>query len=77
MDVSKMISPEELPFEVSEQLANDITALREAFERDDINLDAYLDEVEGSARELREEDDMRIRRYYVLGGWKRNDGQFD
>lgn len=73
MDISKMLKPEELPFPVSEQLASDINALREAYACDSEDLDAYLDEVEGSARDCRtDEEDMWIRRYYVLGDWMKS-----
>lgn len=72
MNVSSILRPDELPFKVSEQLANDINNLIAALEREDyLNLDGYLDEVQGSARELSEEDDMRVRRYYVQYGWRK------
>lgn len=73
MDTSKILRPYELPFKVSEQLANDINALIAALERNDtMNLDCYLDEVQGSARDVSEENDAWIRNYYVRYGW-RND----
>lgn len=77
MDVSNIAKPEDLPFHVPKMLADDINALIEALERDDRDLDAYLDEVHGSARCLSEENDMRVRRYYVDFGWMNNDGRFD
>lgn len=48
MDVSGMLRPEQLDFEVPEELAHAIDELIAALERDDqMNLDCYLNEVEG------------------------------
>lgn len=77
MDVSKMLRPEDLPFDVPAPLARTIGELREAYARDDVNIDVYLDEVEGSARYLCPADDRRVLNYYVLGGWMRDGGIFE
>lgn len=70
MDVSRILRPEQLPFSVPEYLAADINALIAALERDDdLNLDCYLNEVQGSARGVSEENDAWIRQYYVQFGW--------
>ena len=69
MDTSAMMHPDDLPFDVTPNLREDILALKEAWEREDMNIDLYLDAVESSGREVKEEYDMRIRRYYVRGGW--------
>ncbi len=71
MDTSQILRPHELPFAVPEFLAHDINELIAALERDDINLDAYLDEVDGSARGVRAERDDWIRQYYVNFGWRK------
>ena len=73
MDISSITRPENLPFNVTYNLRNDINALLDALKRDDPNIDCYLDEVESSARELNENDDLRVRRYYVQGGWQYGD----
>ena len=71
MDTSRMLRPEELPFPVPQALAEDIYALIDAIERDDLCVDCYENEVESGARALDEEQDMWIRRYYARGGWRR------
>ena len=49
MDVSGILRPEELDFEVPEDLAYAIDELIAALERDDqMNLDCYLNEVQGA-----------------------------
>lgn len=69
MKIDTILKPEELHFTVPPVLASSINELINALERDDINLDCYLDEVQGSAREVSEEHDDWIRRYYVEFGW--------
>lgn len=71
MDTSQILRPHELPFAVPEFLAHDINELIAALERDDVNLDAYFDEVDGSARGVRSEQDDWIRQYYVNFGWRK------
>ena len=71
MDTSQILRPHELPFAVPEFLAHDINELIAALERDDVNLDAYPDEVDGSARGVRSEQDDWIRQYYVNFGWRK------
>ena len=71
MDTSQILRPHELPFAVPEFLAHDINELIAALERDDVNLDAYLDEVDGSARGVRSEQDDWLRQYYVNFGWRK------
>lgn len=41
-------------------------------ERDDRDLDCYLDEVHGCARMLDEEKDRQVYEYYCSGGWIKN-----
>lgn len=71
MDVTNILRPEQLPFDVPPDLKLAITELIDALERDDrLNLDCYLDEVQSSARSVSEENDAWIRRYYVEYGWR-------
>lgn len=71
MDVSGMLRPEELDFEVPEDLAYAIGELIAALARDDrMNLDCYLNEVEGAARSASEDDDAWVRWYYCDFGWR-------
>lgn len=71
MDVTNILRPEQLPFDVPPDLDLAITELIDALERDDrLNLDCYLDEVQSSARSVSEENDAWIRRYYVEYGWR-------
>lgn len=73
MDTSKILRPEQLPFEVPPDLECAINELIAAFERDEkLNLDCYLDEVQSSARSVSEENDAWIRQYYVQYGWRKN-----
>lgn len=72
MNTKGILRPDELPFECPELLANDINALLAAMERDDINLDCYMDEVQGSAREVSEENDAWVCEYYLYGGWRKD-----
>ena len=69
MNVAGVMRSHELPLEVPEYLAEDIDALVAAMERDDPDLDCYMDEVEGSARGVGPEEDDWIRQYYLRGGW--------
>lgn len=72
MNVSKILRPDELPFDCPPDLELAINELIAALERDErLNLDCYLDEVQGSARSVSEENDRWICDYYVYGGWKR------
>lgn len=72
MDVSDILRPEELDFEVPEDLAHAIDELIAALARDDqMNLDCYLDEVEGAARSVSEDDDAWVRWYYCDFGWRK------
>lgn len=72
MNTKGILRPDELPFECPELLANDINSLLAAMERDDINLDCYMDEVQGSAREVSEENDAWVCEYYLYGGWRKD-----
>lgn len=74
MDVSRMRRPDELPFPVTENVAMEIDALIDAFARDDINLDCYMDELHGTLRELDPDEDRWCRWHYIEGGWKRWEG---
>ena len=80
MNVDTILRPHELHFHVPPQLAKDINNLIAALERDDdLNLDCYLNEVEGSAREVSEEHDDWLRNYYCYWGWMKydkNSGEF-
>ncbi|OUO95539.1 hypothetical protein B5F41_05810 [Gordonibacter sp. An232A] len=70
MDTSQILRPHELPFAVTDDVRDRINDLLDAMERDDTrNIDCYYDELEGSARDLSQENDMWIRRYYLEGGW--------
>lgn len=70
MNVATILKPNELPFPVTKDVRDRINDLISAYERDDCDyIDCYLDELEGSARDLPEEQDRWIRAYYVDGGW--------
>lgn len=72
VDVSGIMRPEELDFEVPEDLAHAIDELIAALARDDqMNLDCYLNEVEGAARSAPEDDDAWVRWYYCDFGWRK------
>ena len=74
MDVSGMLRPEQLDFEVPEELSHAIDELIAALARDDrTNLDCYLDEVQGAARSVPEDDDAWVRWYYCDFGWRKGD----
>ena len=72
MNTKSILRPNELPFECPDLLANDINELLAAMERDDINLDCYMDEVQSSAREVSEENDAWVCEYYLYGGWRKD-----
>ena len=74
MDVSNILRPEELPFSVPEDLANSINGLIDALEREDDYLGIYLDDVRAAGRLVNEENDDRIRKYYVESGWRKGEG---
>ncbi|MCL2606251.1 MAG: hypothetical protein FWD93_03120 [Coriobacteriia bacterium] len=67
-----ILAPHELPFPMSFRLKYDINNLIMAIATQDKDLDAYLDEVHGSARELSEENDEWVYSYYVKCGWKKD-----
>ena len=73
MNIDRILRPEQLPFYVPDFLATSINNLIDALERDDKDLDAYLDEVLGSARGVREEHDAWLRAYYVRWGWMKEE----
>jgi hypothetical protein len=77
MDVSSIMRPNELPFEVPYDLERAINELIDALEREDMALGMYLDEVEGSARMVSEENDDWIRQYYVKWGWRKQQHEAD
>lgn len=78
MDTSTILRPEQLPFDVDEQLAHDINGLITAIENDDwMTVDAWQDEVHGSARGLSEENDAWVRWYYSDNGWMTENGRSD
>ena len=62
MDVSDILRPEELDFEVPEELAHAIDELIAALARD---------EVQGAARSVPEDDDAWVRWYYCDFGWRK------
>lgn len=70
LNTKGILRPNELPFECPDLLANDINELLAAMERDDINLDCYMDEVQSSAREVSEENDAWVCEYYLYGGYR-------
>ena len=58
MNTKGILRPDELPFECPLDLEIAINNLIDAWERDDdLNLDCYTDEVQGSARSVSEEND--------------------
>lgn len=71
MDTGGILRPDELPFECPKLLADAINELLSAMERDDIDLDCYMDEVQSSAREVSEENDAWVCEYYLYGGWRK------
>ena len=73
MDISGILRPEQLPFDVPPDLELAINELLAAWERDEsLNLDCYLDEVQAAARSVSEENDAWVRQYYVQYGWRRD-----
>ena len=73
MDISGILRPEQLPFDVPPDLELAINELLAAWERDEsLNLDCYLDEVQAVARSVNEENDAWVRQYYVQYGWRRD-----
>lgn len=71
MHVVSILRPNELPFPVPEDLATSIQGYVDSLENNnDEFLDCWLDEIEGGARMLPDDQDTWIRNYYVLGAWK-------
>lgn len=58
------------PFPMPEFTANAIDELVDAWERDDRDIDCYMDEVEGCARGVSPERDRQIYEYYLMGGYR-------
>lgn len=69
MDTNTILRPHELSFKVPAPLATSINDLIDALEREDSQIDMYLDDVEQSARMVNEENDAWIRKYYARYGW--------
>lgn len=69
MDTSSILRPEQLPFAVSGYVRKEIYDLLEAMERDDINVDCYQMELQGTLRDLGPDLDMLCRNYYINGFW--------
>ena len=68
MAEERLMRPEELPFEVPKQLADDINAYLDAHEKGDYRfIDCLIDEIASSARFLDEEHDRWIYDYYCRG----------
>ena len=75
MDITGILKPEELPFDVPEDLELAINDLLDAWERDEMaDIDCCLDEVHGAARGLSTENDAWVREYYIRGGWRAEAG---
>lgn len=73
MNTKGILRPNELPFKVPPDLEFAINELLAAWERDEErDLDCYLDEVQGSARSVSEDNDRWICNYYLLGGWRKD-----
>ena len=71
MDTSPILRPEQLPFPVSKYVYKEIYDLLETMERDDINVDCYQMEPQGTLRDLDPDLDMLCRNYYINGFWRR------
>lgn len=69
MDISNILKPDELPFPITDQVRKSIEAVLKALEEGDPDLPFYEMELESDARDLCEENDMWIRRYYLEGGY--------
>ena len=69
MNVRGMRGSADWSFPMPAELAADIDALVDAMRRDDAMLDCCMDQVEGSARMVSEEEDSQIYDYYLRGGW--------
>lgn len=69
MDISHIKTPDKLPFPVTEQVRKSIEAVLRALEEQDPDLPFYEMELESDARDLSEDRDMWIRRYYLEGGY--------
>jgi len=74
MKVDKILRPKELHFHVPLDLAESINDLIAALEREDKDIDMYLDDLEGAARQVSEEHGRWINDYYVEYGWMKNVG---
>lgn len=73
MNTKGILRPDELPFECPLDLEIAINNLIDAWERDDdLNLDCHMDEVQGSARSVSEENDTWVCEYYLYGGWRKD-----
>ena len=73
MNTKGILRPDELPFECPLDLEIAINNLIDAWERDDdLNLDCYMDEVQGSASSVSEENDAWVCEYYLYGGWRKD-----
>ena len=65
----KIKEPEDWNFQIPEDSSQCILDLIEAWVRNDPNTDCYMDELHGTLRELPEEKDNLLHRYYLNGGW--------
>lgn len=70
MDISNVLRPEDLPWELKPWVEEDLRNLIEAYGRDDLNIDCYEMEALGSFRDLPYEAEQWCRRYYIYGGFK-------
>lgn len=72
MDVSGIRKPGEWPFPIPEITADAIDEYIAAYERDDIYLGDYYDDLDGATREMDDPDEEdQVRAYYLLDGWRR------
>ena len=69
MTASELV--EYLGMPISNDLRSSITELLEALEREDFNIDCYLDEVASDARCLPAAEDYFVARYYSDYGWRK------
>lgn len=61
--------PEDWGFEVPADSSQCIRDFLDAWESDDHLLDCYMDELHGTLRELSEDKDDLLHKYYLNGGW--------
>ena len=66
----RMMRPDELPFDIPESLAEDVLKYIDAYERDDWQLEMYIEILHQSANVLNSHDRLWLLDYYTNSGWE-------